>query len=92
MATLFFVLSLVACVLGIEDIPSRYINSKDKRSLFCNACRVLSDVVNETLHDGSTDFESLVGFRLDSKGKKIRKQSGWLKLFSITHMYSIIIE
>merc|ERR1712228_755907 len=37
--------------------------------------------VNDTLHDGTTDFESLVGFRLDSKGKKIRKQSGWLKLF-----------
>jgi len=38
-------------------------------------------MVNQTLHEGTKDFETLVGFRLDSNGKKIRKQSEWLKLY-----------
>eukprot|EP01083_Nonionella_stella_P241011 841970_1 len=68
-------------ILAIDDIPSKFISTKPYKSLFCNTCAVLSSIVNETLYDNSKDFESLVGFRLDSTGKKIRKQSGWLKLF-----------
>ena len=49
--------------------------------MFCNTCSVLSSVVNETLYDENADFETYLGFRLDSNGKKIRKQSGWIKLF-----------
>eukprot|EP00484_Ammonia_sp_Unknown_P019255 CAMPEP_0197038346 /NCGR_PEP_ID=MMETSP1384-20130603/15298_1 /TAXON_ID=29189 /ORGANISM="Ammonia sp." /LENGTH=370 /DNA_ID=CAMNT_0042468763 /DNA_START=28 /DNA_END=1140 /DNA_ORIENTATION=- len=73
--------SLLCVSHAIDDIPSQYISSKPVKSLFCNACSVLASIVNDTLYDESTDFESLVGFRLDSTGKKIRKQSDFLKLF-----------
>ena len=51
------------------------------KSLFCNSCSILASKVNESLYDEDPDFESLVGFRLDSKGNKIRKGSGWTKIF-----------
>ena len=69
------------CILAIDDIPSHYISNKEKKSLFCNACGILTSIVNETLYDESVEFESLVGFRLDSTGKKIRKNSEYLKLY-----------
>merc|ERR1712083_678904 len=65
----------------IDDIPTHYISSKPIKSLLCNTCSILSSIVNETLHEKTKDFETLVGFRLDSNGKKIRKQSEWLKLY-----------
>ena len=74
-------LILICCILAIDDIPSNYISTKADKSLFCNTCSVLADIVNTTLYEDSKDFETYVGFRLDSNGKKIRKGSEWLKLF-----------
>lgn len=79
MLTLLFV--LIATSLAIDDIPSNYISNKPMKSLFCNTCSVLASIVNETLYEESKDFETYVGFRLDSNGKKIRKDSKWLRLF-----------
>eukprot|EP01084_Bolivina_argentea_P113410 202127_1 len=78
---LFAATSQFTYILAIDDIPSNYISTTPLKSLFCNTCAVLSSIVNETLHDDSKDFEAMVGFRLGPDGKKIRKKSGWLKLF-----------
>jgi len=56
----------------VRNIPKRY--RKDWR-LFCNVCNhfiwSVNDKLNKSIHEGDEhDFESRVGFRLDSKGKK----------------------
>ena len=62
-------------------LPKKYANNAGLHSLLCNVCGLVTTKVNDTLYSDQIEYESLVGFRLDSKGNKIRKEGQWLKIF-----------
>ena len=64
------------------EIKGKFVKNVAAKSLFCNACSMIADSLNYTLFDDNktVEFETNVGFRLDSTGKKIRKNPQWLKI------------
>eukprot|EP01084_Bolivina_argentea_P229578 387447_1 len=84
MTTHFFVLGLSFLLLNIINthatISKKFVSNVASKSLLCNSCGLIADTLNETLFEDSNVFEANVGFRLDSSGKKIRKNSQWLRI------------
>jgi len=76
-ALVLFLLGVTSKSKRVKNIPTRF--EKDWR-LFCNVCsnfvRALDKDLEETVNrDGELGWESKVGFRLDSNGKKKHKDA-----------------
>ena len=78
MRVFFCVLYMIVIVNG--EIKKKFVKNIASKSLFCSGCAMIAKSLNETLFNKDIEFETNVGFRLDSSGKKIRKNSQWLKL------------
>jgi len=64
----------------VNDVPSKFKASTEVTTLFCSTCQSIVTSLNHSYHDDSANFDIVFGFRLDSAGKKIRKQSDLLKI------------
>ena len=80
MAYIKLLLSIVvAAQVTSGKINKKFVSNTASASLLCNTCAWIADNLNHSLFKAD-DFEVNVGFRLNSEGKKIRKNSQWLKL------------
>ena len=76
----FSLLLLILLHLSYASINKKYVANTAAKSLLCNSCAIIAHSLNLTLFEADNAFEANVGFRLDSNGKKIRKNSQWLRI------------
>eukprot|EP01083_Nonionella_stella_P021923 60668_1 len=70
----------ILVINSADLVPKKFVSNTASKSLLCNTCALIAEALNVTLFDDSNAFETNVGFRLDSSGKKIRKNSQWLRI------------
>ena len=79
MSPLALLLHILTAITAAQ-INKKFVSNSASKSLLCNSCAMMAEYLNHTLFNNDGEYETNVGFRLDSNGKKIRKNSQWLRL------------